>query len=189
VTTGLDGASSGGTPLVYSVVGNTLLAKAGAAGPTVFTLQLESDGDYTFTLLKPLDHAPGGNDDDALLVLDFASILQASNGVDPVPLVGQFLVQIEDDVPIVSAHDMVRLDDDALAGGIPGGPAGTDDVNALNVVGNLSHNFGADGAGTVKWLDSGAPGGFTYQASPDGSQLLVKQGGTTVLTLTLNTAT
>nr|WP_217997228.1 VWA domain-containing protein [Pseudomonas alcaligenes] len=189
VTTGLDGASSGGTPLVYSVVGNTLLAKAGAAGPTVFTLQLESDGDYTFTLLKPLDHAPGGNDDDALLVLDFASILQASNGVDPVPLAGQFLVQIEDDVPIVSANDTVQLDDDALAGGIAGGPAGTDDVNALNVVGNLSHNFGADGAGSVKWLASGAPGGFTYQASPDGSQLLVKQGGTTVLTLTLNTAT
>ena len=187
VTSGLDGASSGGTPLVYSVLGDTLTAKAGVAGPTVFTLQVESDGDYTFTLLKPLDHAPGGNDDDALLVLDFASILQASDGVDPVPLAGQFLVQIEDDLPTVSANAAVQLDDDALANGIANGPS--DDADSVNASGVLSHNFGADGAGTVKWLDSGAPGGFTYQASPDGSQLLVKQGATTVLTLTLNTGT
>ncbi|QKE63903.1 retention module-containing protein [Aquipseudomonas campi] len=187
-TGGLDGASSGGTPLVYSVLGDTLTAKAGVAGPTVFTLQVESDGDYTFTLLKPLDHAVGGNDDNALLVLDFASILQASDGVDPVPLAGQFLVQIEDDIPTVSANAPMQLDDDALANGIPGGPGGTDDVESVLGGGILGHNFGADGAGTVKWLDSGAPGGFSYQASPDGSQLLVKQGATTVLTLTLNTA-
>ena len=186
-TSGLAGASSGGTPLVYSVVGDTLSAKAGAV--TVFTLQVESDGDYTFTLLKPLDHSLGNGDDDELLVMDFASILQASNGVDPVSLAGSFLVQIEDDVPTVSANAPVQLDDDALAGGIAGGPAGTDDADSVNTGGILNHNFGADGAGTVKWLDSGAPGGFTYQASPDGSQLLVKQGGTTVLTLTLNTGT
>ncbi|WP_415755436.1 retention module-containing protein [Pseudomonas leptonychotis] len=186
-TSGLAGASSGGTPLVYSVVGDTLSAKAGAV--TVFTLQVESDGDYTFTLLKPLDHSLGNGDDDELLVMDFASILQASNGVDPVSLAGSFLVQIEDDVPTVSANAPVQLDDDALAGGIAGGPAGTDDADSVNAGGTLNHSFGADGAGTVKWLDSGAPGGFTYQASPDGSQLLVKHGGTTVLTLTLNTGT
>lgn len=186
-TSGLAGASSGSTPLVYSVVGDTLSAKAGAV--TVFTLQVESDGDYTFTLLKPLDHSLGNGDDGELLVMDFASILQASNGVDPVSLAGSFLVQIEDDVPTVSANAPVQLDDDALAGGIAGGPNGTDDADSVNTGGTLNHNFGADGAGTVKWLDSGAPGGFTYQASPDGSQLLVKQGGTTVLTLTLNTAT
>ncbi|WP_339410820.1 retention module-containing protein [Pseudomonas sp. EA_35y_Pfl2_R5] len=186
-TSGLDGASSGGTPLVYSVVGDTLSAKAGT--DTVFTLQVESDGDYTFTLLKPLDHPLGNGDDDELLVMNFASILQASNGVNPVPLAGSFLVQIEDDVPTVSANAPVQLDDDALANGIPSGPGGTDDADSVNASGTLQHNFGADGAGTVKWLESGAPGGFTYQASPDGSQLLVKQGGTTVLTLTLNTGT
>ncbi|WP_394236991.1 retention module-containing protein [Pseudomonas anguilliseptica] len=186
-TSGLDGASSGGTPLVYSVVGDTLSAKAGT--DTVFTLQVESDGDYTFTLLKPLDHPLGNGDDDELLVMNFASILQASNGVDPVPLAGSFLVQIEDDVPTVSANAPVQLDDDALANGIAGGPGGTDDADSVNAGGTLQHNFGADGAGTVKWLESGAPGGFTYQVSPDGSQLLVKQGATTVLTLTLNTGT
>lgn len=186
-TSGLDGASSGGTPLVYSVVGDTLSAKAGTE--TVFTLQVESDGDYTFTLLKPLDHPLGNGDDDELLVMNFASILQASNGVNPVPLAGSFLVQIEDDVPTASANAPVQLDDDALANGIAGGPGGTDDADSVNAGGTLQHNFGADGAGTVKWLESGAPGGFTYQASPDGSQLLVKQGTTTVLTLTLNTAT
>jgi T1SS-143 domain-containing protein len=188
-TAGLAPATSGGVGLVYSVSGDTLTAKAGVAGPTVFTLQVLANGDYTFTLVKALDHPLGNGDDNELLVMNFASILQASNGSGAVALAGDFLVQIEDDVPTVGANGTVQLDDDALAGGIAGGPGGTDDANSVNASGTLQHTFGADGAGTVKWLDSGAPGGFTYQASPDGSQLLVKQGSTTVLTLTLNTGT
>ena len=80
------------------------------------------------------------------------------------------------------------LDDDALTGGNPGGTG--DDDNAANLSGTLGHVYGADGAGTVAYLTTGAPstGGFTYEAGSGGS-LLVKQNGTTVLTLTLNATT
>ncbi|MGL6452248.1 type I secretion C-terminal target domain-containing protein, partial [Aeromonas veronii] len=56
------------------------------------------------------------------------------------------------------------------------------------VSGILGHSFGADGAGSIQWLTSGAPGGYTYEAGSGGS-LLVKQAGVTVLTVTLNSAT
>ena len=49
-----------------------------------------------------------------------------------------------------------------------------------------AHSFGADG-GSIAFLTTGAPDGFTYELS--GSSLLVKQGATLVLTVTLNTAT
>ncbi len=55
---------------------------------------------------------------------------------------------------------MVRLDDDALPGGNPGGPG--DDPDAVNVTGTLGHSYGADGAGSTLLLGSGAPAGFTY---------------------------
>src|SRR5690606_19281532 len=183
-TSGLAGATSGGVPLVYGVVGNMLTATAG--GATIFTLEVEDNGDYTFTLEGPIDHPLGNGDDDEILVMDFSSLLQASDGGSPLTLSGGFLVQIEDDVPQALANDPVQLDDDALAGGIPGGVG--DDADSLNASGTLAHDFGADGAGTVQWLTTGAPAGFTYEAGPGGS-LLVKQGGTTVLTLTLNSAT
>jgi T1SS-143 domain-containing protein len=185
-TAGLPAASSDGVGLVYSVLGNTLTAKAGATGPTIFTLQVQTNGDYTFTLSGPLDHPAAGSDDNELLVLNFSSVLLASNGADPVALAGPFLVQIEDDVPLATANETVQLDDDALINGIPGGT--DDDDNSLNASGTLGHNFGADGAGSVQWLTIGAPGGFTYEAGTTGS-LLVKQGGVKVLTVTLNSAT
>ncbi|WP_439889384.1 DUF5801 repeats-in-toxin domain-containing protein [Pseudomonas sp. MBLB4123] len=184
-TSGLAPAASGGVALVYSVAGDTLTATAGMAGPTVFTLQVQSNGDYTFTLSGPLDHPLGNGDDNELLVMDFASILQASSGGDPVPLAGNFLLQIEDDVPTTSANPTVRLDDDALSGGIPDGIG--DDVNALNTSGTLGFNYGADGPGSVQWLTSGSPAGFTYVKA--GDDLLIMQGATTVVTVTLDPST
>ncbi|MCO6056697.1 hypothetical protein NG726_08405, partial [Pseudomonas sp. MOB-449] len=94
-------------------------------------------------------------------------------------------LNFEDDGPSVSANNTVLLDDDALTGGNPDGTG--DDVNSANVNGTLGHAFGQDGAGTVAYLTSGAPTGFTYVA--DGTSLLVKQTQngvlTTVLTLTM----
>ena len=78
----------------------------------------------------------------------------------------------------------VQLDDDALSGGIPGGTG--DDANAVNVTGTLAHTYGADG-GSMQWLTTGNPSGFTYVKS--GDDLLIKQGSTTVATVTLNTTT
>src|SRR5205814_1718427 len=61
-----------------------------------------------------------------------------------------------------------------------------DETDAANASGTLGHSYGADGAGSIQWLTTGNPLGFTYEKS--GDNLLIKQGGTTtVLTLTLNT--
>ncbi len=94
-------------------------------------------------------------------------------------------VRFADDGPSVSANATVLLDDDAKTGGNPGGTG--DDDDSANVSGTLGHVFGADGAGTVAYLTSGAPTDFTYVA--DATSLLVKQGTTTVLTLTMDAAT
>ena len=98
--------------------------------------------------------------------------------------VGQQIV-IEDDGPAVSANATALLDDDALTGGNPGGTG--DDVDSANTSGTLGHSFGTDGAGSIAFLTTGAPAGFTYELS--GSDLLIKQGTTTVVTVTLDTAT
>jgi len=91
-----------------------------------------------------------------------------------------------DDGPAVSANSAVQLDDDALTGGNAGG-VGDVDPDTANTSGTLAHDFGTDGAGSVDYLTTGAPSGFTYEAS--GSSLLVKQGTTLVMTLTLDTST
>jgi VCBS repeat-containing protein len=92
-------------------------------------------------------------------------------------------ISIADAAPVTAANATVLLDDDALPGGNAGGTG--DDVNSANTPGTLSGS-GGDGALTFAFQTTGAPAGFTYELS--GSNLLVKQGATTVLTVTLNPA-
>ena len=85
-----------------------------------------------------------------------------------------------------AGESSVQLDDGALEGGNPGG-VGDVNPDTANTPGILVHDFGPDGAGTISWLTSGAPAGFTYELS--GDDLLIKQDGETVITVTLNPAT
>ena len=51
----------------------------------------------------------------------------------------------------------MQLDDDALAGGNPGTPAGGDvDPDTANTTGTLAHVYGADGAGTTLLTAAGS---------------------------------
>jgi hypothetical protein len=94
-----------------------------------------------------------------------------------------------DYTPTATGAIAVQLDDDALTGG--GSPGAGDDADGTNVSGYVGFNFGADGAGKVEWLTSvttsGGATGFTYEKS--GDDLLIKQNGTTVLTVTMDTVT
>ena len=84
----------------------------------------------------------------------------------------------------------VLFDDDALAGGNSGGIG--DDVNAAQVTGTLGHSYGADGPGSLLLLDTGALPqglGFTAERDAGGTILLIKQNGTTVLTVELTDTT
>ena len=96
---------------------------------------------------------------------------------------GTLAIDVDDDTPTVSGESAAQLDDDALTGGNPGG-TGDVDPDTANVSGTLGHSFGADGAGSIAFLTTGAPSGFTYELS--GSNLLIKQDATTVVTVTLD---
>ncbi|MFM5392908.1 DUF5801 repeats-in-toxin domain-containing protein [Aeromonas veronii] len=185
---GADGAGSiqwltSGAPGGYTYEAGSdgsLLVKQ--AGVTVLTVTLNSaTGAYSVTQNAPIKHADGNDENNATFTLNYRVTDADKDSVD-----GSLTINVDDDIPTVSANAAVQLDDDALAGGIAGGTG--DDPNAVNISGTLGHSFGADGAGSVQWLTTGAPAGFTYETNPAGA-LLVKQGATTVLTVTLNSAT
>ncbi|WP_439858923.1 retention module-containing protein [Pseudomonas sp. MBLB4136] len=173
-TSGLAMATSAGVPLVYSVSGDTLTAKAGPGGAVIFTLQVQANGDYTFNLLGPIDHPLKNSDDNELLTFNFASILQASDGSNPLALAGGFLVHIEDDVPVVHG----------IQDGIMGNFAGT-----LHGVADI--DFGGDGFGAFH-LSGVAPNAhinYNTVDNPDGSSVLtatINGSGETFFILTMN---
>ena len=116
------GLTSHGTALTYSVLGDTLTAKAGAL--TVFTLQITNPatGAYTFTLLDQLDHGLGTNDnDEALIAINLSSVLVATDADgDFVPLTGGFIISVENDIPVATAATEAQtVFEDLLAGGNP----------------------------------------------------------------------
>ncbi|QCG47739.1 retention module-containing protein [Aeromonas schubertii] len=165
------------TPVVIpSGLGNSLTVTAISFDPATGAGSVS----YSYTLLDNENHVQPGND--TSLGESFAVVLVDEDGDSTN---GSLDVTVLDDVPGVGSNALVQLDDDALAGGNAGGVG--DDADAANVSGTLSHSFGADGAGSIAWLTSGAPAGFSYELS--GSSLLVKQGVVTVLTVTVNSAT
>ncbi|MGF6705815.1 beta strand repeat-containing protein [Pseudomonas frederiksbergensis] len=173
----------------YDVANGTVTG----ADPAAFAIALLQDGNVAVAQYVSLTHPIAGSsaaahDDQVNLAGLINAVVTVTDGdgdtsIDSVGIGGD--INFDDDGPTVSANSTVLLDDDALTGGNPGGT--DDDVNAANASGTLGHDFGQDGAGTVAYLTSGAPTGFTYVA--DGTSLLVKQGTTTVLTLTMVAAT
>ncbi|WP_206409004.1 DUF5801 repeats-in-toxin domain-containing protein [Ectopseudomonas oleovorans] len=210
------GLTSGGVALAYSVSadGTTLIATAG--GNPVFTLVVNPDGSYLFTLQGPLDHPEADGIDaetlgDNSLALDFSGLLVATDR-DGDPLndgfdAGSFVIDIEDDVPVLVGTPGERptvgglVHEDALDNGNAEGGDQTltveGDVGALDAL----VNFGADGRGGFQL--STAPGaliglqdlGLTsgnvelfYAVSADGSTLTATagEGGAPVFTLVVN---
>ncbi len=186
------------------IVGSTALNAAGiSAGNTIFSIGVVPSGAnagiVTLIQYAEIDHALEAtttapfDDQFAVLANNLVKLTGTALTTDgdgdtatdseDVDLGGN--VRFADDGPAVSTNNTVLLDDDAKTGGNPGGTG--DDADSANVSGTLGHAFGADGAGTVAYLTSGAPAGFTYELS--GTSLLVKQGTTTVLTLTMVAAT
>ena len=70
---------------------------------------------------------------------------------------------------------------------IPGG-VGDVDPDTFIIVRRSSMRPGGDGALTFSLRDTGAPPGFTYVLAPNGD-LLIQQGGVTVMTVTIDPAT
>ncbi|WP_300973034.1 DUF5801 repeats-in-toxin domain-containing protein [Sphingomonas sp. LHG3406-1] len=92
---------------------------------------------------------------------------------------------LEDLEPEVGPNAVVQIDDDARPGGNAGGTG--DDPDSVNATGTLSGS-GGDGPLTFAFNTAGAPTGFTYSIDAQGA-LIVRQGETTVITVTLNAQT
>jgi VCBS repeat-containing protein len=168
---GKDTAGADGV-LVTAITGVSAGTVGGATSGTYGVLTLNANGSYSYVRN---DGTPGNVQD----VFNY-QVTDSDGDTSTATLT----ITIQDDRPFVGANAIVLLDDDALTGGNPGGTG--DDVNAANVTGTLSGS-GGDGALTFAYQLTGAPLGFTYVSGPSGS-VLVQQGSTTVLTITLNTA-
>ena len=171
-TVGADNASVSG---IVSGTGTGFTA-VGAGGATIAgqfgSLTINADGSYTYTKSPS---APGGATE------VFTYRLTDGDGDNST---ATLTINLPDATPVVGANATVLLDDDALANGNPGGTG--DDADAANTTGTLSGS-GGDGALTFAFQLTGAPAGFTYVSDGAGG-VLVQQGGVTVLTVTLDSA-
>ena len=183
-----------GAEILLTQAGDTITGSAG--GTNYFTISINTTtGQITFEQLANIWHDEASDpDDQETLSLDGVgeflrveqTVTDADGDSDTASIeLGSGVFMIEDDGPGATGNPLVLLDDDALSGGNPAGTG--DDADSANIAGTLSHDFGTDGAGSIAFLTTGAPTGFTYELS--GSNLLIKQGGTTVVTVTLNSAT
>ncbi|WP_330544538.1 DUF5801 repeats-in-toxin domain-containing protein [Aeromonas hydrophila] len=187
-TAGLPALTSGGVAITYSIIHgvgvDTLVAVAGSK--PIFTLAVEADGDYTFTLQGPIDHALADSNDLELKALNLSSAITAHEGVDNVTLVRDFIVQVEDDVPVVMTPAMgVMLNQSGVTG-----------IFLLDGDGTLSNNYGGDG-GSIRFDSSlnGSSSGMTsgglpvtYTLSSDGITLTAATAAGTVFIATLQPA-
>ena len=137
--------TSGGIDLEYMVTGNAtdgyvLTATAGPGGTTVFTLELDTDGNYTFTLFKQIDHPGAGAD---VLPVDLSSmvaIIDADGDTVFLPT-GHFSMKITDDVPVAvnDTDEITSLADIVVQGNVIDG-------TSENGTGQAD-DFGNDGPG------------------------------------------
>ncbi|MHC5348170.1 retention module-containing protein [Metapseudomonas furukawaii] len=186
---GLRDAQTNGSILLYKE-GNDVVGRVAGSGDLAFRITVAADGTVTLLQSRAILHSPDtGPNQPAGMASDLitleATITDGDGDVDSAKLDLGGAFSFLDDAPTVTANPYVRLDDDTLSGGIAGGVG--DDADSVNAHGFLGFDFGADGGGSVQWLTSGAPDGFSYSMS--GSTLLVKQGGNTVLSVTLDGST
>jgi T1SS-143 domain-containing protein len=164
----------------------------------VFTASVDEDGEVTLTQTRAVEHDDATDPDEALspatinagAIALSATITDADGDSADASLDLGVLFAFEDDGPSVDRNPVARVDDDVFdgnEGGIGDGP----DANFVS--GTLGHDFGQDGTGSIAWSTdvSLAPNldGFTFENGTNEGELLIKQDGETVLTLTLNSET
>ncbi|EKF20423.1 VWA domain-containing protein, partial [Nitratireductor pacificus] len=170
--------------------GTVLTANDGTQDVFRVTLTDAVAGTYTVALLARVEHdnangSPGFEDN-----LDFTLSYEVYDADDATGTPGSLTLTIDDDVP--SAVDPQH----AIVGNAAGAPL----VFGLDNDWNVTDNYGADGAGSLRFassLDDHASGltsggqPISYHLNGDGTMLEAKiggEGGTTVFTVTLNPA-
>ncbi len=159
-----------------------------ANGQTIFTLVIESDGDYTFTQTGVLDHADA-NDPNDMIYLDFGVEAEDADGDKDT---GTIRVNVYDDGPVVESKFTI-IDETDLDG-----------QTSISVSDTIDFDFGNDGAGSLEpnndfialFQMNGQPVTLESQGRPitvtqtaNGYVGTVNGGNTTIFTLTLNSQT
>ena len=179
--TPVDGLTSQGVAVTLTETANadgSFTYEATAGGNPVFTLTVDTDGTYNFTLEGPIDHAVDSDE----LTLNFPIIATDFDGdtvTESIP------VTIVDDVPTITAVDALSVDEDDLSG------VGSDPGGDLFVEGAFTTTQGSDRVVSYQ-LDSTADpvagltsqgeaitlvetangdGSFTYVATADGNPI------------------
>ncbi|MDF5039204.1 VCBS domain-containing protein, partial [Vibrio parahaemolyticus] len=111
-STPVDGLTSQGVAVTLTETANgdgSFTYEATAGSEAVFTLTVDTDGSYNFTLEGPIDHAVDSDE----LTLNFPIIATDFDGdtvTETIP------VTIVDDVPTITAVDALSVDEDDLSG-------------------------------------------------------------------------
>ncbi|MBW0143681.1 DUF5801 repeats-in-toxin domain-containing protein, partial [Sphingomicrobium clamense] len=169
----VEGADGASVTMIEGAGGSSMVDADGESVAGQYgVLTIDSEGNYSYVRN---DGTPGGVDD------VFTYTLTDGDGDS---VTATLTISIENSDVIVGDNAMVRVDDDALPGGNPGGVG--DDPDGANLAGTLS-GAGADQPIGFEFSTAGAPAGFTFVAS--GDDILIQQGGVTVITVTLDAAT
>ncbi|MDB5601393.1 MAG: hypothetical protein JWN71_3437, partial [Xanthobacteraceae bacterium] len=155
----LVGLTSGGAAIsiAFTTIGGlpALIGYTGADAndPThqVFTVTLDTgplNGQYTFTLLQPLDHPIAGTEDTITLSINFTATDGNGDAAD-----GTFQVAVNDDSPEAGVGTASVVEDEAVNGG------NNEIEEPNNILGSVEHvslniSWGADRANS----NSGQPG-------------------------------
>ncbi|MGI3039609.1 retention module-containing protein [Vibrio diabolicus] len=187
-STPVDGLTSQGVAVTLTETANgdgSFTYKATAGSEAVFTLTVNTDGSYNFTLEGPIDHAVDSDE----LTLNFPIIAtdfdgDTTNATIPVTIV--------DDKPVITDVDAITVDEDDLAS------IGSDQSNPISIDGSFITTQGSDRVVSYQLDASATPvDGLTSQgvavtltetANGDGSFTYEATAGSeAVFTLTVNT--
>ncbi|MCC6926362.1 VCBS domain-containing protein, partial [Novosphingobium sp.] len=170
---GADSPGADGGLHVTAVTGAAAGTIGGTTNGTYGVLTLNADGSYSYTRNAG---TPGGvNDVFSYTVTD----------ADGDTATATLTIAIADALPLTGQNAQVQLDDDAQAGGNPGGIG--DGPDAVNVAGTLTGS-GGDGPLTWQMTSFTSPIGFNVTLVNQGL-LEIRQDSTLVMTITLDTAT
>ncbi|WP_105069563.1 T1SS-143 repeat domain-containing protein, partial [Vibrio jasicida] len=186
--TPVDGLTSQGMAVTLTETANgdgSFTYQATAGTESVFTLTVNTDGSYNFTLQGPIDHATDSDE----LTLNFPIIATDFDGdttTETIP------VTIVDDKPTITDVDAITVDEDDL------GTIGSDQTDPISIDGNFTTTQGSDRVVSYQLDASATPvAGLTSQgvavtltetANGDGSfTYKATAGSEAVFTLTVNT--
>ncbi|KOY45912.1 adhesin [Vibrio parahaemolyticus] len=181
LSTPVDGLTSQGVVVTLTETANgdgSFTYEATAGTESVFTLTVNTDGSYNFTLEGPIDHAV----DSAELTLNFPIVATDFDGDTVTEIIP---VTIVDDVPTITAVDALNVDEDDLnvVGSDPGGDLfvkgaftttqGSDRVVSYQLDSTSDPVAGLTSQGEAITLveTANGDGSFTYVATADGNPI------------------